>query len=64
MRKEPDTPMNHPAIIPTIRYKDAPKAISWLRDAFGFEEHLVVPGDNSMEQYGNPAVTHFDFCQG
>ena len=33
-------------VIPTLRYKDAPAAIAWLREAFGFEEHLVVPGEN------------------
>ena len=33
-------------IIPTMRYKDAPKAIDWLCKAFGFERHLVVPGEN------------------
>ena len=33
-------------IIPTMRYKDAPSAIEWLCNAFGFEKHLVVPGDN------------------
>ena len=34
-----------PAIIPTLRYADAPAAIDWLCDAFGFERRLVVPGD-------------------
>ena len=29
-------------IIPTIRYRDAPKMIRWLCDAFGFEKHFVV----------------------
>jgi len=33
-------------IITTIRYKDAPAAIEWLCVAFGFEKHLVVPGQN------------------
>ena len=33
-------------IIPTLRYQDAPAAIDWLVKAFGFERHLVVPGDN------------------
>jgi uncharacterized glyoxalase superfamily protein PhnB len=33
-------------IIPTMRYKDAPAAIEWLCNAFGFEKHLVVPGEN------------------
>lgn len=29
-----------------MRYKDALKAIKWLCKAFGFETHLVVPGEN------------------
>ena len=33
-------------IIPTLRYRDAPAAIEWLCEAFGFERHLVVPGEN------------------
>jgi uncharacterized glyoxalase superfamily protein PhnB len=28
-------------IIPTMRYADAPAAIKWLCDAFGFEKHTV-----------------------
>ena len=32
-------------VIPTMRYQDAAAAIAWLCKAFGFEEHLVVPGD-------------------
>ena len=32
-------------VIPTLRYHDAVKAIGWLVDAFGFERHLVVEGD-------------------
>jgi uncharacterized glyoxalase superfamily protein PhnB len=39
----PDHP--HAPIIPSLRYDDAPAAIDWLCDAFGFERHLVVPGD-------------------
>ncbi len=35
-----------PTIIPTLRYRDAPSAIDWLCDAFGFEKHLVVDGDD------------------
>jgi uncharacterized glyoxalase superfamily protein PhnB len=34
------------SIIPALRYQDAPKAIDWLCRAFGFEKHLVVPGEN------------------
>ncbi|MCH8132774.1 MAG: glyoxalase [Myxococcales bacterium] len=33
-------------VIPTLRYQDAPAAIEWLCEAFGFEKHLVVPGEN------------------
>lgn len=33
-------------IMPTLRYADAQKAITWLCEAFGFEQHLVVPGEN------------------
>ena len=33
-------------IIPTLRYADAPAAIDWLYRAFGFEQHLVVPGED------------------
>lgn len=37
---------NGSVIIPTMRYKDASKAIEWLCKAFGFEKHLVVPEEN------------------
>lgn len=33
-------------IIPTLRYHDAAAAIEWLGKAFGFEKHLVVPGED------------------
>ena len=32
-------------VITTMRYRAAAAAIEWLCRAFGFEEHLVVPGD-------------------
>lgn len=32
-------------IIPTLKYEDAEEAIEWLCVAFGFEKHLVVPGE-------------------
>ena len=32
-------------IIPTLKYEDAAAAIKWLCQAFGFEKHLVVPGE-------------------
>jgi uncharacterized glyoxalase superfamily protein PhnB len=34
------------SIIPTFRYRDAPAAIEFLCRAFGFERHLVVPGED------------------
>ena len=37
---------NESLIIPTMRYKDAPAAIVWLCNAFGFEKHLIVPGED------------------
>ena len=33
-------------IIPSMRYVDAPVAIEWLCNVFGFRKHLVVPGEN------------------
>jgi len=33
-------------VIPAMRYHDAAAAIEWLCEAFGFERHLVVPGEN------------------
>ena len=33
-------------VIPAMRYHDAGAAIEWLCKAFGFEKHLVVPGEN------------------
>jgi uncharacterized glyoxalase superfamily protein PhnB len=32
-------------IWPALRYADAPRALRFLQDAFGFEEALVVPGE-------------------
>jgi uncharacterized glyoxalase superfamily protein PhnB len=39
------------AVVPTLRYRDLPAAIDWLCKAFGFERHLVVPGDNGSIRY-------------
>jgi len=33
-------------VIPALRYNDAAAAIEWLCKAFGFEKHLVVPGEH------------------
>jgi uncharacterized glyoxalase superfamily protein PhnB len=34
-----------PNVYPFLRYKDAPAAIAWLKEGFGFEEQMVVPGE-------------------
>jgi uncharacterized glyoxalase superfamily protein PhnB len=33
------------ALIPCLRYHDAPAAIDWLCRVFGFESHFMVPGE-------------------
>jgi uncharacterized glyoxalase superfamily protein PhnB len=33
-------------VTPCLQYRDAPAAIEWLCRTFGFEKHLVVPGEN------------------
>jgi hypothetical protein len=48
-------------IIPTLRYRDAAAAIEWLCRAFGFEKHLVVPGEgatiaHAQLRYGNGMI--------
>ena len=39
------------AVIPTMRYQDAPRMIDWLCEAFGFTRHLVVPGDHGTIEH-------------
>ena len=34
-------------LIPCLRYRNAPAAIEWLCDTFGFDKHMVVPGENN-----------------
>jgi uncharacterized glyoxalase superfamily protein PhnB len=36
----------HATVIPCLRYRDAPAAIKWLCENFGFEKQLVVPNDD------------------
>ena len=50
-------------IIPTLRYRDAPRMMQWLCDAFGFEKHfavqspyIVVPDADAI--YAKGAVFH------
>lgn len=36
-----------PFVTPGLLYHDAPKAIEWLCQVFGFEKRLVIPGENN-----------------
>jgi uncharacterized glyoxalase superfamily protein PhnB len=45
------TSNNAPNIFPSIRYADARAAIGWLKKAFGFEELIVVPGENGTVRH-------------
>ncbi|AHE56254.1 VOC family protein [Sphingomonas sanxanigenens] len=42
----------HHALIPCLRYADAPAAIAFLCDAFGFERHAVYADD------ADPSIIH------
>src|SRR5215813_4205866 len=47
-----------PTIVPTLRYRDAATAIDWLCRAFGFERHLVVPGEGGTIAHAQLAFGH------
>src|SRR5258707_14483394 len=59
-------------VIPCLRYRDAQSEIEWLCRAFGFEKHLVVPGEggtiahaelsfgNGMIMLGSVKKSEFD----
>jgi uncharacterized glyoxalase superfamily protein PhnB len=38
-------------VIPTLRYHDAPKAITWLRDGFGFTQGVVVTNEDGTIEH-------------
>lgn len=44
-------------VMPTLRYHDAPAAITFLCDAFGFERHLVV-------EDGSGGIAHCQLTRG
>ena len=44
---EDNTGKTTATIIPTMRYRDAARAVSWLCEAFGFERRLIVPGEGT-----------------
>jgi uncharacterized glyoxalase superfamily protein PhnB len=48
-------------VLPVLRYRDAPAAIEWLCQTFGFEKHLVVPGEagtiaHAQLRFGNGMI--------
>ena len=43
-------------IFPTLRYRDAPAMIAWLREAFGFTEHVVYPGPDDTIAHAQLAL--------
>lgn len=62
-------------MIPTLRYTDTAAAINWLCEVFGFEKHLVIPGEggtivhaqlvigNGMMMLGSALANEFDNLQ-
>ncbi|MEA5449561.1 hypothetical protein VB780_13330 [Leptolyngbya sp. CCNP1308] len=44
-------------VIPVLLYNDAAAAVEWLCGAFGFAQHLVVPGENGT-------ITHAELTFG
>ena len=44
LQKDSAMPETGPSIVPCLSYRDAPAAIAWLKEAFGFTEVMVVPG--------------------
>jgi uncharacterized glyoxalase superfamily protein PhnB len=41
-----DAKQTRATVIPALQYRDAPAAVDWLCQAFGFEKRMVVPGEN------------------
>jgi uncharacterized glyoxalase superfamily protein PhnB len=39
-------PESRSTVIPALRYRNAPAAIEWLCQVFGFERHAVYEGEN------------------
>ena len=48
---EPSPKNTRATIIPCLRYRNAPAAIEWLCENFGFETHLVVSGENGVIEH-------------
>ena len=46
----PSPVVDPPMVWPALRYADAPAAISFLQQAFGFQPTLVVPGEGGERE--------------
>ncbi len=49
-------PSSRSAVIPAIRYRDAPAAIEFLCRVIGFEKHLVAPGPDNTVSHAQLAL--------
>lgn len=49
--------MRGSTVIPCLRYRDAPAAIEWLCNTFGFERHMVISNDDGT-------IAHAQLCLG
>lgn len=45
-------------VVPLMRYRDLPEAISWLEKAFGFETHYTASDDNGELIYAQMTYGH------
>ena len=52
--------MPRPQLIPNLRYDDAPAAIRFLCDAFGFAEHAVFPDADDPSIIGHAQLRFGD----
>ena len=53
LKTEPAMTETGPAIVPCLSYRDAPAAIAWLKEAFGFTENMIVPGRTAQSPMRN-----------
>ncbi|OEZ90393.1 VOC family protein [Duganella phyllosphaerae] len=45
-------------VVPCMRYRDAPAAIQWLGDTFGFEAQVMVPNDDGTIAHAQLVFGH------
>lgn len=48
---KPSPKLTRATVISCLRYRNAPAAIEWLCENFGFEKHLVVPGEPGVIEH-------------